>query len=451
MSEGDSQKAKLRGLRQSVDALLRNPGTFYDPEIALEYFKAYNRAASELKAAFPDVLSDLPDRPIPRSRGASEFEGRGYIPRHFLERLIRDINYIFSVLNPDATRSGETVDVSKLTFRQILKSITPAQAWAVAGALILVVSLVATGGYKLGALVTRMVSKDGAQVGSPLSNDVPDVTAKAMPIRAGTIIATHYPTGELFAVDPIAGSLQLLSARLGEPSGLAIRGNGEIIVLDGEHGVILAVHPRTGHHRYVGAYRWGSPPRDLTLASDESALVAVDGAVITVDLDSGESAVVASGDLLKGASGIAQTHSDMILVTTLPDALVSVSRIDGSIAVVSKGGEIWYPRAPTIESTTKVLLGTAGTPAAVVRVDLETGGQEIVATGPFHTVAGLAIEADGSILVADNGRGAPGDGFLARIDPATRRVDILVSAQTSGWKFVNGRSVAVFARTIGLE
>jgi hypothetical protein len=139
--------------------------------------------------------------------------------------------------------------------------------------------------------------------------------------------------------------------------------------------------------------------------------------------------------------------SGEILVTVIPDKIVKVNSTDGSTVVLTQGDRLWHPRAPTIENSRSVLVGTAGGKAGVagvLRVNLWTGAQELVAPGPFTTIAGMAIESDGSILVADNGRGAPGDGFLARLDPPTRQTNILVPAQSSNWKFLNGRSIAVF-------
>jgi hypothetical protein len=242
---------------------------------------------------------------------------------------------------------------------------------------------------------------------------------------------------------------------------MVIRASGEILVLDSEHKVyklppdhgdqyltrILGVNPENGYHRDVGAYLWPSRARALALESDNSALVALDGALIRVDLESGQATTIASDDLLRGASGIVHLPSGEILVTAIPDKILKVNSTDGSTVILTQGDRLWHPRAPTVENSRSILVGTAGGKVSVpgvLRVNLRTGVQELVATGPFTTVAGMAIESDGSILVADNGRGAPGDGFLARLNPTTRRVSILVSAQSSNWKFLNGRSVAVF-------
>lgn len=266
------------------------------------------------------------------------------------------------------------------------------------------------------------------------------------------VIAAHYPSGELFAVEPKTGALRLVSARLGNISGIAIRPNREIVVLDNQIErkfiLLVGVDPETGSHRDIGAYLGQSTAQQaLALETADSAVVVLDGTLIRVDLKSGQTATIVSSELLRNASGVTRMPSGDILVTVIPDRIVRVNPTDGSSTVISTGGRLWHPRAPTPESSHTILVGTAagngGKLAGVLRLDIKTGAQEFVATGPFVTVAGLAIESDGSILVADNGRGAPGDEFLARVDPITGRTKVLISAQTSNWKFLNGRSIAV--------
>jgi hypothetical protein len=210
---------------------------------------------------------------------------------------------------------------------------------------------------------------------------------------------------------------------------------------------VVGVNPEKGHHRNVGYYLWPLKARALALESENSVLVALDGAIRRVDVESGLDTLVASGDLLRGASGVVRMPSGEIIVTTIPDKVLKVNSTDGSTVVLSEGNLLWHPKAPTVENARSVLVGTAGGKAGVsgvLRVNLQTGAQDLVASGPFTTIAGMAIESGGSIVIADNGRGSPGDGFLARLDPITRQTTILASAQSSNWKFLNGRSIAVF-------
>jgi hypothetical protein len=342
---------------------------------------------------------------------------------------------------------------------------TPAQIKGVIATVFVVLVAVASGFYKLGVYVST----------SPAANRGADSSispATTVSIQPGTIVATHYPTGELFAVEPKSGTLRLISARLGQAMGLAIRPNGEIIVLDSEnkaynlpapHGnqyltKIIGVSPEKGYHRYVGIHLWPAQARALALDSENSALIALDGALMRVDLESGDATTIASNDLLRGASGVVRMPLGEIVVTITPDKVLKVNSADGSTVILSEGKRLWHPTAPTVENPRNVLVGTVVDRAAkvggvfagvagILRVNLKTGAQELVASGGRLTsIAGMSIGSDGSILIADNGRGAPGDGFLARLDPATGQTNILVSAQSSGWKFLNGRSIAVFPR-----
>lgn len=100
MSDVVSARAKLAGIRKTLgDRLQDRKARYFDPATVCEYFEIYNRAASILKRALATSLEDLPDRPIPRQSGTTDFDGRGYIERHHLERVVRDIDYISEVLD----------------------------------------------------------------------------------------------------------------------------------------------------------------------------------------------------------------------------------------------------------------------------------------------------------------------------------------------------------------
>jgi hypothetical protein len=90
--------AKLAGLHKIVRSRLDNPrARYFDPVEVREHFEDYNRALVTLKEELPQLFADVPDRPIPESSGTTDFDGRGYIQRHHLERIVRDIDYIFEV------------------------------------------------------------------------------------------------------------------------------------------------------------------------------------------------------------------------------------------------------------------------------------------------------------------------------------------------------------------
>jgi hypothetical protein len=111
----------------------------------------------------------------------------------------------------------------------------------------------------------------------------------------------------------------------------------------------VGVNPETGSHRDIGAYL--SPPvaqQALALETANSAIVLLDGALLRVDLNSGQTATIASNELLRNASGVTRLPSGDILVTVIPDKILRVSPADGSTVLLAAGGLLWHPRAPTV-------------------------------------------------------------------------------------------------------
>lgn len=98
MSQLPTALARLAGLRKMIAARIENPAArYFDPDEVLNYFRSYQGILSILKAELTDLFGDLPDRPLPVSSSTSDYEGRGYIQREQLERLLRDIDYVFEV------------------------------------------------------------------------------------------------------------------------------------------------------------------------------------------------------------------------------------------------------------------------------------------------------------------------------------------------------------------
>src|SRR2546428_565839 len=90
--------AKLAGLHKAASSWLERPtARYFDPAEVLELFEAYNRHLTALKKHLTDLYGDVPERPLPKSSGTTDNEGRGYIERQNLERLVRDVDYIFEI------------------------------------------------------------------------------------------------------------------------------------------------------------------------------------------------------------------------------------------------------------------------------------------------------------------------------------------------------------------
>ena len=99
--------AKLAGLHKTVKSLIIGGGRYFDPPFVLELFEQFGRLRDQLISSLPELYADLTVRPVPKSSGTTDFEGRGYIGVGEIVALLRDIDYIFEVRAH--SRSGETV------------------------------------------------------------------------------------------------------------------------------------------------------------------------------------------------------------------------------------------------------------------------------------------------------------------------------------------------------
>lgn len=300
---------------------------------------------------------------------------------------------------------------------------------------------------------TEAAPEPKAQAAAPPPSSSPAVVE----VRPGTILATHYPSGELFAVDPASGNLSLLSANLGEPSAVLVRPNGKLIVLNAEWGVVTEVDPKGGRHRDIAmAGAWGGPKRGagpmllrgtaMAFESESSVLVAAGDYIVRVNLDGNASDPDAEiVTRLEGAQHIGglvfEPPATVLISDTTGGRIVEKNLTTGEQRVLR---EEKYPYALLRLPSGELLVGAhRDGKGALLRIARDGSKESVVAVGPFVTIAGIALESDGSVLVADNGEGSPGNGFIARIRADNSAVEMLLNAQTSGWKFRNGRGIAV--------
>jgi len=209
--------------------------------------------------------------------------------------------------------------------------------------------------------------------------------------------------------NPAAGSLVEISRNgpqgnlFQNPTDIAVEKNGDLLVADmgardQKDGAVIRVNPFTGHQKVVSSGDLFYDPAAITVAPDGSLYVvdsfrgANGGMVIRVDPTTGAQRLISSDltppRLFDLAFGIA------------------IDR-DGSLMVVNRslGGPL------------PVDCGLAG---SVIRVDATTGIQEPLAgtlglSNPYlRYPVGLAIDADGSIVVANECGGGAG---LVRVGP----------------------------------
>ncbi len=231
----------------------------------------------------------------------------------------------------------------------------------------------------------------------------------ASALTPGDILVSDYSGfdggGGLIEVNPATGARTTVSANdhpiglpnFAEPVVAAFEANGDIVVAEQSGSDVLRIDPATGARTTVSSSAVGtgtelSTPNGIAVASNGDLLVADfsafdgNGGIIRIDPVTGNRTAVSSNSLGTGPSfGFG------------PDGIVIAP--DGSLIIVDT---LAY---------------------SVFRVDPATGNRTTitsnsVGTGPlFNYVYGVALEAGGTILVADP-YGYDGNGGVIRIDPA---------------------------------
>jgi pyrimidine deaminase RibD-like protein len=109
--------AKLRALRTPVAHRLADPrAKYFDPEVVLESFAKYSALAAGIRECRRDLFGDLPERTAPQSSGTSDYDGRGYVERRHVQRLLEDLDYILEVA-AHASAVGSTSSVEQVDRR----------------------------------------------------------------------------------------------------------------------------------------------------------------------------------------------------------------------------------------------------------------------------------------------------------------------------------------------
>jgi predicted nucleotide-binding protein len=104
--------AKLAAIQKQLGDLLRDPRSrLFDYALISEYYTRFNRETESLRTSLPEAFGDLPQRPGPKSSGTTDFEGRGYVERAYVDVIRRDLEYIFELLA--ASRMAESSPVTR--------------------------------------------------------------------------------------------------------------------------------------------------------------------------------------------------------------------------------------------------------------------------------------------------------------------------------------------------
>jgi DNA-binding beta-propeller fold protein YncE len=232
-------------------------------------------------------------------------------------------------------------------------------------------------------------------------------------------------------IDPASGAQEVVSSAgyLTEPLAIAVEPSGTLLVADGSDGaaaVLVRIEPSNGAQTLLGS----AAPVGLAVDSADGSVYVTDGlgaSVLAVDPLTGATTPVTSGLPLHFAQSIAIGADGKLYVADF-DVAWDVVRVDPA------GGSA-TPLAAAPLSFVGALAASAGSlwvtqpeDDAIVRIATANGDVSPVASGdelrfPF----GVAIEADGALVVADWGDTEVGPAIV-RVDPANGNQAIVAQA-----------------------
>ncbi len=234
-----------------------------------------------------------------------------------------------------------------------------------------------------------------------------------------------------------ATAMVFVGAFLSDPNGIAIEGNGQLVVVDSDLDAVVRVDPTTGDRTIVSDAVTGAGPafsflQGIAVEASGQLVVVDDGlnAVVRVDPTTGDRTIVSDAATGAGPAfgfprGIAvEASGQLVVVDRDLDAVVRVDPSTGDRTIVSDaatgaGPNFTAPRGIAVEASGQLVV-VDGSLDAVVRVDPPTGDRTIVSddatgAGPaFSFPLDIAVEASGQLVVVDGGLDA-----VVRVDPST--------------------------------
>lgn len=155
-----------------------------------------------------------------------------------------------------------------------------------------------------------------------------------------------------------------------------------------------------------------------------------------VDASSGSVTSVSQGEppLVHAASVVFKDPNTLVVGDALAPAIFEIDVETGTVKTVSTRGDLDHPNSLVVAPDGNYLVEVGVGEVKIVKVDAETGGQQVLFTDPLFSPRKLELAENGDLLlVAD----LPDGGALARIS----RDSFSVSAISSGGLFEGPRDV----------
>jgi len=274
----------------------------------------------------------------------------------------------------------------------------------------------------------------------------PDIVCpRAMAVEAsGTILVTGgcstLAPVTVLRIDPVTGDRTILTGglvgtgpALDVPMGIAVDGDGHVLVLDAFSRSVIRVDPLTGD-------------RTILIDDDPSR-----GARLLTPISI---AVAPSGDVLVGDGGQIATRPPLppvdvfrALIRVPHDFLHRETASGGGFfgSKVGEGPTLLYPDGLAVmpDGTIVIVSGRGSTKRGVMQVDPVTGNRKLLAaprkgSGPvLRNPFAIAVEAAGTLVILERG--------IFRLDPATLVRTVVADDTRGSGPFVGGWAIAVEA------
>ena len=179
---------------------------------------------------------------------------------------------------------------------------------------------------------------------------------------------------------------------------------GDIVYADSgnaiDGGFIIKVDPLSGAQTVLASGGLLSNPFDVAVTANGQIVVSDSGRLIAVNPDTGAQSIIAGNSQALGyPCGIALSGGYIVAANL--QAVVAVNPVTGQIQNVSSGGNFLYPDGVTISASGDLFVANMASPAQVVRVNAQNGGQKVIAKGIYlKAPQSIAIQGD-DIYVTD--------------------------------------------------
>jgi len=250
-----------------------------------------------------------------------------------------------------------------------------------------------------------------------------------------------------------AGTSSVVSRenRLMQPFGIAVRKNGEFVVSDTGCMGLLGVNPVNGDQRMIACGGILGVPFGIATERDGMILVANGQMLLRVNPETGVPAVVSYANIFQVPVAVAVADNGEIYVLDALGAVVRVNPINGNQTLVASGGLLKRPQGIAVKGNSLYVTDVATADmnfgsGVVIQIDITTSKQTVLSRDQ-HLVGpiGIAIEANGDLIVGDpytiNDQSVDKfDGAIIRIDKNTGAQELIARGSEN---FVNPRGVAV--------